>query len=97
MREGGGKRLISTAVYYICSNSNCANVCSLNNACDARDFTLTRRYLIELMGKMPSLSLGKHMRRRQRRGGAGQGREAGGRTCNFAIYIAGFEFTLASN
>lgn len=58
--RGEEKRLIPTAVYYICSNSNYENVCSLNNACDARDFTLTRRYLIELMGKMPSLSLGKH-------------------------------------
>lgn len=36
-------------------------VCALNNACDARDFTLTRRYLIELMGKMPSLSPGVNM------------------------------------
>lgn len=66
---------------------------ALNNACDARDFTLTRRYLIELMGKMPSPSPGVNMQRRGRRGGAGQG----GKTCNLAIYIAGFEFTLASN
>lgn len=59
-REGemrrGRETAINCCLLYL--NSNCENRLCLNNACDARDFTLTRRYLIELMGKMPSPSPG---------------------------------------
>lgn len=36
----------------IWSAASVRTFCCLNNACNAGDFTLTRRYLIELMGKM---------------------------------------------
>lgn len=68
--ERGRETDINCCLLYL--NSNCENRLCLNNACDAQDFTLTRRYLIELMGKMPSLSPGVNMQRRGRRGVAGQ-------------------------
>lgn len=60
-REGEGERDCYQLLFIISAAQTVRIVCALNNACDARDFTLTRRYLIELMGKMPSPSPGVNM------------------------------------